>query len=83
MLNFIHRPAQPWGWTYESPGVPGISGMARSIEESVDSANHAARVHLTRRLGFSFDLAATALQVTHAVVGELGDGPAGGAVAPG
>ena len=71
MLEFIHRPAQPWGWTYESPGVPAISGMARSIEESIDSANHAARIHFQRNLGLRCDLALVASRVTHAVVEEL------------
>ena len=68
MIVFTHRPARlgALGWEFDSDHGD-MSGAGRTLDASVECANHAARCHLSRLHGYAIDLQVARYQADHVV----------------
>ena len=66
MLVVTHRPSK-CGWEFNGDGGI-VEGGARNLDESIDSAEHAARHYFTSRMGYPVPLEEAKRRVDHVVV---------------
>ena len=75
MIVFMHRPSR-CGWEFRSEAC-GLQGASRSLEDSVDNAEHAARHYLSRLQGRAVLQDDARQQVDHIIKGaEASESPA-------
>jgi hypothetical protein len=69
MIVLTHRPSGN-GWDFNSE-TGGLDGSGRTLEQCIDSSEHAARHYLTRVRGYPVLQEDARHQVEHVVRGDL------------
>ena len=69
MIVFTHR-SSPRGWEFDSE-AGGLNGSSRSLQQSLDRAEHSARLYLTYRQGYPVLPPDASREVDHVVSAAL------------